>query len=56
MRPKSSRPKPDLVVLLIAFVMVGMAATLAYQMGLYAGAERTPIAKQAAAVPDDVGG
>jgi hypothetical protein len=55
MRSNSSRSKPDLVVLLIAFVMVGMAATLAYQIGLYSGAERTPIAKQAV-VPEDVGG
>jgi hypothetical protein len=55
MRPKSSRPKPDLVVLLIAFAVIGMAATLAYQIGLYSGAERTPIAEQSA-VPDDVGG
>ncbi|CRI64414.1 exported hypothetical protein [Thiocapsa sp. KS1] len=55
MRPKSSPPKPDLVVLVIAFAIIGMAATLAYQIGLYSGVERTPIAKQAVA-PNDFGG
>jgi hypothetical protein len=55
MRNKPSPSKPDLVVLLLAFAAVGMAATLAYQIGLYSGAERTPIAKQAV-VPADVGG
>jgi hypothetical protein len=55
MRPKSSPPKPDLVLLLIAFAMIGMVATLAYQIGLYSGVERAPIAKQAVA-PNDFGG
>ncbi|HSO84723.1 hypothetical protein [Thiocapsa sp.] len=55
MRSKSSPPKPDLLVLLIAFATIGMAATLAYQIGLYSGVERTPIAEQAVA-PIDFGG
>ncbi|UHD14591.1 hypothetical protein [Thiocapsa bogorovii] len=55
MRSKSSPPKPDLVVLVIAFALIGMAVTLAYQIGLYANVERAPIAKQAVA-PKDFGG
>lgn len=55
MRPKPSPPKPDLVVLVIAFALIGMMATVAYQIGLYASVERAPIAKQAVA-PKDFGG
>jgi hypothetical protein len=55
MSHKSSPSKPDLVVLLLAFTMIGMVATLAYQIGLYSGVERAPIAKQAVA-PNDFGG
>jgi hypothetical protein len=55
MRPKSSPPKPDLVVLLIVFALIGMVGTLAYQIGLYASLERAPIAGQAVA-PKDFGG
>ncbi len=55
MRHKPSPPKPDLVVLVIAFALIGMMATVAYQIGLYTSVERAPIAKQAVA-PKDFGG
>jgi hypothetical protein len=55
MRRKSSSTKPDLAVLVIAFALIGVVATLAYQIGLYSSVERAPIAKQAVA-PKDFGG
>lgn len=55
MRSKLRRRKPDLLALLIAFVMVGMAATLAYQISVYSGVDLIPIARQTL-VPGGVGG
>lgn len=42
-----NRRKPDLFVLLILFVAVGMAVTLAVQISLDLGADSIPIARQA---------
>jgi len=52
---KRNRRKPDLFVLLLVVVVVGMAATLAYQINIYYGADAVPIAKQAPGA-DAVGG
>lgn len=41
-----NRRKPDLVVLLILFVAVGMAVTLAVQISLDLGGDPIPIARQ----------
>jgi hypothetical protein len=46
MTSRRYRPKADLFSLLIVFVMLGMAATLAYQVKLFYGGETLPIAKQ----------
>jgi len=55
MRSKSYRRKPDLFTLLIAVVLVGMAATLAYQISVYSGVDLIPIARQNF-IPGGVGG
>lgn len=46
MTSKRSRRKPDLFSLLLIIVVVGMAATLAYQINVYYGADAVPIARQ----------
>ncbi len=52
---KRNRRKPDLFALLLIVVVVGMAATLGYQINIYYGADAVPIAKQAPGA-DAVGG
>jgi hypothetical protein len=43
---KRCRRKLDLFSVLLLLVALGMSATLAYQINVYYGAERVPIAKQ----------
>ncbi|AGA91942.1 hypothetical protein Thimo_3264 [Thioflavicoccus mobilis 8321] len=50
---KHYRRKLDLFSLLVAFVVVGMALTLAYQINLFYGGQMIPIAKQAPAPGSD---
>jgi hypothetical protein len=48
MTPKRCRRKPDFFSMLLIVVALGMSATLAYQVNVYYGGDRVPIAKQAA--------
>jgi len=43
---KRCRRKLDLFSVLLLLVALGMSATLAYQINVYYGADRVPIAKQ----------
>jgi hypothetical protein len=47
MTPKRCRRKPDLFSVLLIVVALGMSATLAYQVNVFYGGDRIPIAKQA---------
>lgn len=47
------RRKTDLFSLLVAFVVLGMALTLAYQINLFYGGKMVPIARQAPVVAID---
>ena len=44
---KRSRRKPDLFSVLLIVVVLGMSATVAYQINVYFGGSAVPIAKQA---------
>ncbi len=46
MSRKRSPHKPDLFSLLLLVVTVGMAVTLAYQVNVFYGGDRVPIAEQ----------
>jgi hypothetical protein len=54
----SKRPprKPDLFVILLLLVAIGLSATLTYQINLYFNDGDLSIARQARALPPDMGG
>ena len=45
MLPIKSRRKPDFFAVLLLVVALGVSATLAYQLHVYAGGERLPLAQ-----------
>lgn len=46
MNPKHRHRKPDLFSLVVILLALGMTATIAYQVNVYYGADRIPIAEQ----------
>jgi len=53
---KRSHRKTDPFLLLVLFVAIGMCATLAYQVSVYSGGDRPPLAEESSGSSSQIGG